>query len=155
MPSILTCLEAKRLGDPTTSPPKETYQLRDFAASILKRVLERFSSSYSTLKPRIARALLKAYLDNKKPFTTHYGAITGLAVMGREVVRTLVVPNLKIYSEMLLEPALNEGDLGRREDAEKCLEAIMVCPYLVGFVDLLEGVGCVGCGGGGVDGGGG
>jgi len=30
-----------------------------------------------------------------------------------------------------------------------------MCPYLLGFVDLLEGVGCVGCGGGGIDGGGG
>ena len=124
MPSILTCLVAKRLGDPSKSTAKETYSLRDFAASILKLVLDRFSASYSTLKPRITRALLKAYLDNKKPFTTHYGAITGLRVMGREVVRTLVVPNLKIYSEMLLGPALNA--VQRDYDAEKCLEAIMV-----------------------------
>jgi len=126
MPSILTCLVAKRLGDPSRSTRRETYQLRDFAASLLKRVLERFSASYSTLKPRITRALLKAYLDNKKPFTTHYGAIVGLTMMGREVVRTLVVPNLKIYAEHLLEPALNEGDLSQRDDAEKVLEAIMV-----------------------------
>src|SRR3981189_1231023 len=122
MPSILTCLVAKPLGDPSKSTPKETYQLRDFAASLLKRVLDRFSTSYSTLKPRITRALLKAYLDNRKPFTTHYGAIIGLSMMGREVVRTLVVPNLKIYSDLLLEPALNEGDLTRREDAERVLE---------------------------------
>lgn len=47
-------------------------------------------------------------------------------MMGREVVRTLVVPNLKIYAEHLLEPALNEGDLSQRDDAEKVLEAIMV-----------------------------
>lgn len=126
MPSILTCLVAKRLGDPLKNTSKETYQLRDFAASLLKRVLERFSTSYSTLKPRITRALLKAYLDNKKPFTTHYGAIIGLSMMGREVVRTLVVPNLKIYTTHLLEPALNDGDMSSREDAEKCLEAIMV-----------------------------
>ena len=126
MPSILTCLVAKRLGDPSRSTRRETYQLRDFAASLLKRVLERFSASYSTLKPRITRALLKAYLDNKKPFTTHYGAIVALTMMGREVVRTLVVPNLKIYAEHLLEPALNEGDLSQRDDAEKVLEAIMV-----------------------------
>src|SRR5277367_3674115 len=127
MPSILTCLVAKRLGDPSKSTSKEIYALRDFAASILSLVLERFSTSYSTLKPRITRALLKAYLDNKKPFTTHYGAITGLTVMGREVVRTLVVPNLKIYSEHLLQPALSDdGDIAQRNDAEKSLEAIMV-----------------------------
>jgi len=140
MPSILTCLVAKRLGDPNRSTPKETYALRDFASSLLSLVLKRFSTSYSTLKPRITRALLKAFLDNKKPFTTHYGAIIGLTVMGREVVRTLVVPNLKIYSEHLLQPALSdEGDIAQRNDAEKSLEAIMVFSFCGGS-DGLESV---------------
>jgi transcription initiation factor TFIID subunit 6 len=125
MPSILTCLIAKRLGDPSKTPSKETYSLRDFAANILSLVLSRFSTSYSTLKPRITRALLKAFLDNKKPFTTHYGAITGLRIMGREVIRAIVLPNLKIYAEMVLKPGLTDGE--SRYDAEKCLEAIMVC----------------------------
>lgn len=128
MPSILTCLVAKRLGDLTKSTSRDTYRLRDIAASLLSLVLQRFSGSYSTLKPRITRALLKAYLDNKKPFTTHYGAITGLRVMGKEVVRTLLLPNLKIYADMVLQPALSdEGDISQRDDAEKCLEAIIVC----------------------------
>ena len=142
MPSILTCLVAKRLGDPNRSSPKETYALRDFASSLLSLVLKRFSTSYSTLKPRITRALLKAFLDNKKPFTTHYGAIIGLTVMGREVVRTLVLPNLKIYSEHLLQPALiDDGDIAQRNDAEKSLEAIMVFCFC-GWSDGLESVEC-------------
>src|SRR5271156_2565590 len=136
MPSILTCLVAKRLGDPNRSSPKETYALRDFASSLLSLVLKRFSTSYSTLKPRITRALLKAYLDNKKPFTTHYGAITGLRVMGKEVVRTLLVPNLKIY-------------------AEKSLEAIMVfiSNLMVSIDGVLESFECFGCRRGRGDGG--
>jgi len=127
MPSILTCLIAKRLGDPQKSTARETYALRDLAASLLSHVLKRYSSSYSTLKPRITRALLKAYLDNKKPFTTHYGAIVGLRVMGREVVRSLLVPNLRLYAEVVLAPALGEeGNISVREDAENVFDAIMV-----------------------------
>ena len=128
MPSILTCLVAKRLGDPQRATSRQTYAVRDFAASLLSLILERFCKSYSTLKPRITRALLKAYLDNKKPFTTHYGAITGLRVMGHEVVRAIVVPHLRIYADVLLQPVLGEGqgDLSQRQDAEKVLEAIMV-----------------------------
>src|SRR5271156_1454345 len=127
MPSILTCLVAKRLGDPNRSSPKETYALRDFASSLLSLVLKRFSTSYSTLKPRITRALLKAFLDNKKPLTTHYGAVAGLCVMGRETVRTLLVPNLKLYSDFLLQPAFGEdSDHARRFDGEKVLDAILV-----------------------------
>src|SRR5947207_1569873 len=125
MPSILTCLVAKRLGDPTKSTSTETYALRDLAASILSLVLHRFATSYNTLKPRICRALLKAFLDNKKPFTTHYGAIRGISVLGREVVRTLLVPNLRVYGEMVLSPAIS--DAGENvAAAERCLVAIVV-----------------------------
>ena len=51
----------------------------------------------------------------------------GLRVMGREVVRALLVPNLKIYSEFVLQPAFAfDADISQKVDAEKCLEAIMV-----------------------------
>jgi len=47
--------------------------------------------------------------------------------MGKEVVRTLLIPNLKIYADMVLQPALSdEGDISQRDDAEKCLDAIIV-----------------------------
>jgi transcription initiation factor TFIID subunit 6 len=130
MPAIITCLIAKRLGDPQRSTPRETYALRDLAVSLLKRVLDRYSSSYYTMKPRTARALLQAFLDNNKPFTTHYGAVAGLRVMGREVVRSLVIPNLRIYGDVVLAPALgDEGDISVREDAERVLDTIMVSPH--------------------------
>ena len=139
MPSILTCLVAKRLGDPSKSLARESYALRDLAASLLSLVLQRFSASYATLKPRITRSLLKAYLDNKKPFPTHYGAITGLRVMGVEVVRTLLVPNLKLYTEVLLQPALSDdADPSQKYDAEKCLEAIMVSMWVNPIADSVE-----------------
>lgn len=49
--------------------------------------------------------------------------------MGREVIRTLVLPNLKIYADMVLQPAFSdEGDMAQRHDAERCLEAIIVDP---------------------------
>ena len=55
-------------------------------------------------------------------------------------MRTLVVPNLKIYSEHLLQPALSDdGDIAQRNDAEKSLEAIMVFSFCGGS-DGLESV---------------
>ncbi len=146
MPSILTCLVAKRLGDPQRSTSRQTYAVRDLAASLLSLILERFCKSYSTLKPRITRALLKAYLDNKKPFTTHYGAITGLRVMGHEVVRAIVVPNLRLYADVLLQPALADPqrDSSERQDAEKVLEAIMVYPQEIKTLTYLESVEYIG-----------
>lgn len=59
-----------------------------------------------------------------KPLGTHYGAITGIvAIGGREAVKALILPNLKLY-EMVLIPELEEDGPKRRE-AEMCVNAIM------------------------------
>jgi TAF6 C-terminal HEAT repeat domain len=137
MPTIITCLIAKRLGDPQRSTPRKTYALRNLAVSLLKHVLDHYSSSYYTMKPRTACALLQAFLDNNKPFMTHYGVIAGLRVMGREVVRSLVIPNLWIYGEVVLAPALgDDGDISVQEDAERVLDTIIVRPPSVRSLPL-------------------
>ncbi|BFZ54557.1 histone H4-like TAF Taf6, SAGA complex subunit [Savitreella phatthalungensis] len=120
VPSILTCVVAKRLG----SQGSDASRLRNFAASILGSMCDRFGQTYTTLKPRVTKTLLKAYLDNKKPFTTHYGAIVGLTQLGTEVVRILVLPNAKVY-ELILRPALSDDKPGTtRAEAERCFEAL-------------------------------
>ncbi|CCG82609.1 Transcription initiation factor TFIID subunit 6 [Taphrina deformans PYCC 5710] len=130
MPAILTCLVAKRLGgvdgSTTTSHPSEPpahYALRDLSASILGLLCERHGDAYHTLRPRVTKTLLKAYLDNKKPLTTHYGAIVGLAQLGREVVRILVLPNAGTY-EKILVPELASADRARVQEAQMCLDAL-------------------------------
>jgi len=120
VPPILTCMVGKRLGDPTTS---QHYALRDYAASLIKLLCCRFGESSHTLRPRLTRACLKHFLDPTKPLGTHYGAIVGLAAIGgRECVRRLVLPNIKLY-EQVLKPELEE-DSGQRRDAGMVVEAI-------------------------------
>lgn len=100
------------------------YSLRDVAASLIGLVCKRFGDSSHTLRPRITRTCLKHFLDPSKPFGTHYGAITGLATIGgRESVRVLILPNLKLY-ENVLKPEL-ENDSPKQRDAEMVLEAIL------------------------------
>lgn len=121
LPPILTCLIAKRLGD--SDEAQDHYDLRDLAASILGIMCDRHGEAYQTLRPRLTKTLLQAYLDNKEPFTTHYGAIIGLTRMGRAVVRLLILPNASTY-ELLLIPALEKPDNINKSDATKCLEAL-------------------------------
>lgn len=123
MPPILTCIVAKRLGDTASPTPIAHYDLRDLAASILGLLCDRHGEAYHTLRPRVTKTLLKAYLDNKKPFTTHYGAIIGLTKMGREVVRILILPNASTYEKILI-PELESTDETKKLEAEKCLEAL-------------------------------
>ncbi|KAJ7567434.1 hypothetical protein O6H91_02G146900 [Diphasiastrum complanatum] len=83
MPSIITCLVAKRLGGKSS---ENHWELRDFAAQLIAFVCQRFGHAYHNLQPRVTRTLLHAFMDPKRAMTQHYGAIKGLASLGSRVV---------------------------------------------------------------------
>lgn len=77
------------------------------------------------LKPRLARTCLKYFLDPTKPLGSNFGGIIGLkSIGGPEVVRALVVPNLKDY-EGLLREAIEGPDDGKRKEAGIVIDALL------------------------------
>lgn len=133
MPTILTCIVGKRLGE---SPQEDHWALRSTATDTVLLICRKYGASYHTLQPRVTRTLLRAFMDPEKPFTTHYGAILGLSRMGTEVFRTLVVPNLKTYS-VVLEPELEDENMmeidadgtetpALKSEAAHCRDALLV-----------------------------
>lgn len=74
----------------------------------------------------MSRTLLRAFLDPLKPLPTHYGAIIGLAAMGPEVVRIVLLPVVENYVA-LIQPELDAvtatSDL-RRQEAMRCHSAL-------------------------------
>ncbi|MED6143027.1 hypothetical protein PIB30_002849 [Stylosanthes scabra] len=110
MPSVVTCLVAKRLGSRLAD---NHWELRDYTANLVASICKRFGHVYSNLQSRLTKTLVNAFLDPKKAMTQHYGAIQGLAALGPNVVRLLLLPNLEPYirllePEMLLEKQRNE-----------------------------------------------
>ncbi|KAL0000710.1 hypothetical protein SO802_014491 [Lithocarpus litseifolius] len=110
MPSVITCLVAKRLGNRSSD---NHWELRNFTANIVASICKRFGHAYYNLQPRVTRTLLHAFLDPTKALPQHYGAIQGLAALGPSVVRLLILPNLEPYlqllaPEMILEKQKNE-----------------------------------------------
>lgn len=111
MPCILTLLLAKRIGtvikDTTTVENQEALKsqlaVREFASVLLEHVIKVYGSSYSTLRPRVTRTLLRALLDSSKPIGTHYGALLGLRNMGNEVIKLAVIGNLKVWYKSVVE----------------------------------------------------
>ncbi|RPB18990.1 transcription initiation factor TFIID subunit D5 [Terfezia boudieri ATCC MYA-4762] len=127
VPPVLTCLIGKRLGDPNASqgPNLAHFELRDLSASLIALLCKRFGDSTHTLKPRLTRTCLKAFLDPSKPPGTHYGAIKGLhAIGGKESVWVLIIPNLKLY-ETILKEGLGSEDEMKRIESEMVLKAIV------------------------------
>ncbi len=121
IPSVLTCLIGRTLGSGIGS--LDHFDLRDLAASLLAHLCRKYSKSSKTLKPRLARSCLKNFLDPKKPFSTHYGALLGLsATGGPDAVRVLIAPNLKEYEGLIRDEIASSGM--RQAEAEKVVAAI-------------------------------
>lgn len=116
MPCILTLLLAKNIGENIKDYSDEDNQnllkrhlaVREFAAILLKHIINVYGSSYSTLKPRVTRTLLRALLDSSKPIGTHYGALLGLKNMGQEVVKLVLLGNLKMWYTLVIEPMADD-----------------------------------------------
>ncbi|CAA3012000.1 transcription initiation factor TFIID subunit 6-like [Olea europaea subsp. europaea] len=119
MPSVMTCLVAKRLGNKFSD---NHWDLRNFTANLVASICKRFGHVYHNLQPRVTRTLLHAFLDPSKALPQHYGAIQGLATLGPNVVRLLVLPNLDPYLR-LLEP---EMQLEKQKNEVKRHEAWLV-----------------------------
>ncbi|RIA97671.1 hypothetical protein C1645_871171 [Glomus cerebriforme] len=121
MPAILTCVVRRKLGQ---SIEEKHWSLRELAARILAKICDRYGGSYNTLQPRITRNLMSCFMDTSKSLYTHYGCIVAMGALGREVIRTILVPNLKTYGDLLSTYA-NDPDLTKRDAASRCYNTIV------------------------------
>ncbi|KAL7751824.1 histone H4-like TAF Taf6, SAGA complex subunit [Sorochytrium milnesiophthora] len=132
VPTLLTTIVAKKLSQ---SPKDPHWALRTHAARILARIATVYSKAYSSLLPRITKTLLLAFCDKDKPFSTHYGAVTALGMLGEQTIRLCLFPNLKQYGELVSaarasQDTSEEGQL-RKEDCERVVKAIVDAVVLV------------------------
>ncbi|KAJ9672246.1 hypothetical protein PVL29_025744 [Vitis rotundifolia] len=143
MPSIITCLAAKRLGSRFSD---NHWELRSFTANLVASICKRYGHVYHNLQPRVTRTLLHAFLDPTKALPQHYGAIQGLAAFGPSVVRLLILPNLEPYLR-LLEPEMQlekQKNGMKRHEAWRVYGALLcaagICMYdqLKTFPNLLS-----------------
>lgn len=119
-------------------------------------IARKYSHSSHTLRPRLARTFLRDFLDPGKPLGTHYGAIIGLqSIGGVDVVRELIVPNLKTYEIVLKDATATTTGAGagagagagsgveetvRRLEAEKVIGVILAVLGTLGDGELQAGM---------------
>jgi len=115
MPSMITCIVAKRLGHRLSD---NHWELRDFSANLVALVCRRFGHVYHNLQNRLTKTLIHAFLDPAKSLTQHYGAVQGISALGPSAIRLLILPNLVTYMQ-LLEPELQlekqKNEMKRKE----------------------------------------
>lgn len=92
MPSVLTCIVAKRLSE---NPEKDNHwQLRVLASKTVAEICECYGEEYATLQPRVTATLQKGLKATQSPLPTIFGALVGLSSLGPRVIETVVCPEL-------------------------------------------------------------
>ncbi|KAI0017154.1 DUF1546-domain-containing protein [Xylariomycetidae sp. FL0641] len=124
---VLTCLMGRKLGaENTREAVKEQYQLREYAANLIGQIARKYSGSNKLLRPKITRSCLRTFLNPTFPPQVWYGAVYGvLAAGGPEAIKVLVLPNLKEFESMMLQPLREKGDDASRFDLETLIGGIM------------------------------
>lgn len=122
IPAVATCVISRQVcAKPETD---NHWALREFGSKLLSQMCRMFSTTTNNIQQRITKTLCKALQNAKAPLATHYGAIAGLAEMGTEVLKVLVVPFLKTEGQ-LIKYALSGND-PREKSAAEHLQAIIL-----------------------------
>ncbi|XP_029304267.1 transcription initiation factor TFIID subunit 6 isoform X1 [Cottoperca gobio] len=100
IPAVVTCIVSKQL---CLRPDVDNHwALRDFAARLMAQSCKTFSTTTNNIQSRITKTFtktdmfLQSWLDDKTQWTTRYGCIAGLAELGPDVIKTLILPRLTI-----------------------------------------------------------
>ncbi|XP_030648665.1 transcription initiation factor TFIID subunit 6 [Chanos chanos] len=94
IPAVVTCIVSKQL---CLRPDVDNHwALRDFAARLMAQSCKTFSTTTNNIQSRITKTFTKSWLDEKTQWTTRYGCIAGLAELGPDVIKTLIIPRLPV-----------------------------------------------------------
>lgn len=98
------------------------------ASELVAFIAKTYGNTYTTLLPRITKTLAKALsydpsTNEIKPFSTHFGAIVALTLLGTNVIDSVLMPMLKSYLEFISDPQ-NIDSLGTPEEKDKLMSAL-------------------------------
>ncbi|XP_077170284.1 transcription initiation factor TFIID subunit 6 [Paroedura picta] len=97
IPAVMTCVVSRQL---CLRPDVDNHwALRDFAARLIAQICKNFSTTTNNIQSRITKTFTKSWVDEKTPWTTRYGSIAGLAELGHDVIKTLILPRLQVEGE--------------------------------------------------------
>ncbi|XP_049644753.1 transcription initiation factor TFIID subunit 6-like isoform X1 [Suncus etruscus] len=99
LPAVLTCTVSKQLC--LRPDVYNHWALRDFAARLVAQICKHFSTTTNNIQARITKIFTESCVDEKTPWTTRYGSIAGLAELGHDVIKSLILPRLQQEGERI------------------------------------------------------
>ena len=138
MPSVLTCIVAKRLSE---NQGENHWQLRVLASKTVVEICEKYGNEYVTLQPRVTATLQKGLKASKSPLPTIFGALVGLSSLGPRVIESCVSSELDHIvqrAEDILssstsseKPTSSDGGIEEKAYERTCAEKVLEAVQLV------------------------
>ncbi|XP_050408813.1 transcription initiation factor TFIID subunit 6 [Patella vulgata] len=127
IPGVCTCVVSKQL---CLRPDVDNHwALRDFAARLMAQISKNFSTNTNNIQARTTKMYTQALRDERSALATQYGAVAGLGELGAEVIKTFLVPNLKLLGERMRAaiegPIINNVDKIASDHIKKLLAKYM------------------------------
>lgn len=123
-PAIMTCLVGPRIGPIDSTDHgifNQQYRIRLLAAGLLGRIVLRYGKETRDLKTRLIRSCFKVLCDSDKSLPQHFGACTGMSIIGGpEVFREFVLASgvVRVF-DGILRRAQRLADAGKDKIANE------------------------------------
>ena len=99
IPAVTTCIVARQL---CTRPEIDNHwALRDFATRLTTQICKNFNTSTNNIQTRMTRMFSDALKTEKTPLVSMYGSLAGLHELGPEVIKSVVIPEIRAISERI------------------------------------------------------
>ncbi|ESO95221.1 hypothetical protein LOTGIDRAFT_175212 [Lottia gigantea] len=123
IPGVCTCIVSKQL---CLRPDVDNHwALRDFAARLMAQISKNYSTNTNNIQARTTKMYTQALQDERSALATQYGAVAGMGELGAEVIKTFLLPNLKLLGERLKTaiegPIINNVDKIASDHIKKLL----------------------------------
>ena len=99
IPAVTTCIVNRQL---CTRPEIDNHwALRDFATRLTTQICKNFNTSTNSIQTRMTRMFSDALKSDKTSLVSVYGALAGLQELGPEVIKSVVIPEVRSISDRI------------------------------------------------------
>jgi len=122
LPSIISCQLNKQI---CAKPDSDNhYALREFCARLIAQIITIYSTTLTTLKPRVVKVYLNS-LSDKTTFSTLFGAIVGLSELDNETCETFIFPMIKPLGERITQILDSVASNQEKQPADKVKQLLV------------------------------
>ncbi|KAK7090212.1 hypothetical protein V1264_010042 [Littorina saxatilis] len=116
IPAVVTCVVSRQL---CLRPESDNHwALRDFAARLIATICKHFHSNHNNIQSRVTMMYVNALTQERRALAAQYGALSGLGELGSEVIKTCILPHLRLVGDRMR--AATEGPIINTVDKIAC-----------------------------------